>query len=488
MASVAQGGSTVPYRRLETESTQWIDPARMPRNITILKDMKYWVKGDYEAWASHIEEGQFGRLAEHNIFQFRSITHGYKQPPHPATPLLGLTVNTDLYKLTTVELLYGKNRRRKQVTQQKKLPVIDNWLPPARTLYIYAPFTIEQLQKLNLLHSVHKDFLALLKEIACMEGEGPIHNTTGLADDQTTLNAHVAMSEEETDFTNITPASWLGGASFNSQSDDHQKWSVESLANWVLNQRPHIHKPSGTVYGGPKGVRVPVFATARILQNVERALSASMVPRRLKGHIETADLLSIKLVTLKIVLALRHDVVATRVILAESAMDRRRVFEQQIMSLVKLNRGFTPQTSSEPSSSATSGVPRDQAALRAIADHLRAGQDIENSDADSEYEVAQVTQHNLRMREESMEIIEITKLMGTLNTEDESDSEETPGKFILPPELTNSQLPEAENNHLDGRLDNEQVTRQISTRKSIPNIRYTKAVEALKKKTYWKKK
>ncbi|KAG8794495.1 hypothetical protein FRC12_024101 [Ceratobasidium sp. 428] len=463
--SVAQGRSTVPYHRLEMESTQWIDPARMPRNITIFNDMKYWVKSDYAAWASHIE-GTVRSTCRAQYFWFQSITHGYKQTPLPATPLLGLTVNTNLSKLTTAKLLYGENRGRKQVTQQKKSP----------------------LQKLNLLHSVHKDFLAMLKEIVCMEGEGPIHSTTGLTDHQTTFNAHIAMSEEETDFTNITPASWLGRAFFNSQSNDHQKWSAEDLADWVLNQWPHIHKQSGMVYRGPKEVWVPVFATAQILQNVERAISASMVPHRLKSHSKTADLLSIKLVTLKIVSALRYDVVATQVILAESAMARRHVFEQQIMSHVKLNKCFALQTSFELSNSATSGVPHDQAALRAIANHLCTCQDIENSDTDSKYEVAQVTQHNLCMQEESVEIIEITKLMGTVNTEDESDSKETPGGFILPPELANSQLPEAENNYLDGQLENEQVMRRISTRKSVPNMHYTKAIEELKKKTYWKKK
>lgn len=66
----------------------------------------------------------------------------------------------------------------------------------------------------------------------------------------------------------LTPADWLPEPFFDVLHRDHRTWSLLSFKEWLTSQRPHIHRPSLSVYGGPLGVRNLVFALSRISQNI----------------------------------------------------------------------------------------------------------------------------------------------------------------------------------------------------------------------------
>ncbi|KAG8795078.1 hypothetical protein FRC12_018121 [Ceratobasidium sp. 428] len=254
----------------------------MPPGISVLKDVRFWVKRDVEAWATHLEKGQFGQLDESHVFQFHRVIRGHKGAAVKSTPLAGLTVDPELYKLTSAELLYSEGQRNRELLKkQPPAQSAQNWFPPAQTSHIYAPFTIDDLRKLSLLHSMHPELLALLREIACLEGKGPLHQVRWLCDQSETPNPHLSESEDIVDFAELTPALWLDAAFFDPDMEGHADWSVETLSECVIKTCAHIHQESGTVSGGPMGVCVPIFAVSRVLQNLERAMACTPVPHRL---------------------------------------------------------------------------------------------------------------------------------------------------------------------------------------------------------------
>ncbi|KAG8795079.1 hypothetical protein FRC12_018122 [Ceratobasidium sp. 428] len=131
-----------------------------------------------------------------------------------------------------------------------------------------------------------------------------------------------------------------------------------------------------------------------------------------------------KLAAVRIIIALRKDVAATRAILSQSLLDQKQLFLSMVLNEVEKSAHTTNKSYEETGASATSSIPHNIEVLRAMAQRLRA--EIPNthqSDADSEYEAAQVTDVNLRRQEESLEKIKITKLMGSFNSKDEEDGD-----------------------------------------------------------------
>jgi hypothetical protein len=84
----------------------------------------------------------------------------------------------------------------------------------------------------------------------------------------------------------LQPAEWLPWAFFDHLDDHHMEWSLTSFLSWLTITWPHVHQPTGTVFGGPLGVRVLAFAMSWILQDMSLAHSGQQVPTDIIGVIK----------------------------------------------------------------------------------------------------------------------------------------------------------------------------------------------------------
>jgi hypothetical protein len=76
-----------------------------------------------------------------------------------------------------------------------------------------------------------------------------------------------------------TEAKWLPAAFFDAWHSEHAKWSLTTFLAWISHTKPHIHKESGTVYGGPLGVRLLLFGISIIAQNLMWLKEGDRPPR-----------------------------------------------------------------------------------------------------------------------------------------------------------------------------------------------------------------
>jgi hypothetical protein len=108
-----------------------------------------------------------------------------------------------------------------------------------------------------------------------------IENTTSLSSKTGSFSPHVLLQGEPSLSGNLNPAQWLLLAFFDSYAEDHTTWSISSFHLWITQPKPHIHPPSGTVYGGLRGVRCLVFALSHIAQCLDRLQLKTNVPHEI---------------------------------------------------------------------------------------------------------------------------------------------------------------------------------------------------------------
>jgi hypothetical protein len=173
------GGSNPSYTHIEEQMHQEPDGViltrRMPRDIPVLRDMKHWSRAELESWKAHILAGQRGQIPENNIFAWRILPRPRNEPPklieYPTRSLYpGASV-----RWTPNELLYAQKMRLPVEPPSTLRESTWNELPLARTSHVYAVYTIDLFQALLSLHEKDTALCSLVKEVAQMEQQGPIH-------------------------------------------------------------------------------------------------------------------------------------------------------------------------------------------------------------------------------------------------------------------------------------------------------------------------
>jgi hypothetical protein len=172
-------GSYPSYTHIEEQMCQEPDSvvlaSRMPREIQVLHDMKHWSRAELEHWKAHILAGQRGQIPESSVFAWQVLPRPWNEPPklveHPTRALyLGASI-----QWTPNKLLYVK--KMQLPVSPSSTPVQSTWndLLLARTSHVYAVYTVDLFQALLSLHKKDHALCSLVKEIAQMEQQGPIH-------------------------------------------------------------------------------------------------------------------------------------------------------------------------------------------------------------------------------------------------------------------------------------------------------------------------
>jgi hypothetical protein len=173
------GGSNPSYTQIEEQMNQGPDGVvlakRMPCDIPVLRDMKHWSRAELESWKAHILAGQRSQILENSIFAWRIIPHPCNEPQkiieYPTRSLyLGASV-----RWTPSKLLYAQKMWLPMELQSTPGESTWNDLPLARTSHIYAVYSVDLFQALLSMHEKDDVLCSLVKEIAQMEQQGPIH-------------------------------------------------------------------------------------------------------------------------------------------------------------------------------------------------------------------------------------------------------------------------------------------------------------------------
>ncbi|QRV87024.1 hypothetical protein RhiJN_15042 [Ceratobasidium sp. AG-Ba] len=294
-------------------------------------------------------------------------------------------------------------------------------LPLARTSHIYAAVSIDLFRAFSRVHDTHAELVELLREVCVMESEGPIHNTTPLSVIAPKPSVHVSADNGSDDEKGIVPAKWLRAAFWDPASRIHASWRLSTFVSWVTEERPHVDRTTETVYGGPHGVRMIVFAISRILQNIERAASGSPAPRDVSKHFKTADLTGLRDSALGLIGKLREDVASSRHILRSSLKARQAALETEVCRLYRSRAGSGVLAATAANVAPTSGLPHNEDILEEMYDHICETQEL-NVDVqeDAEYEVAERIHESNMEFEETLEHIEITAILGDFELDDET--------------------------------------------------------------------
>jgi hypothetical protein len=233
-----------------------------------------------------------------------------------------------------------------------------------------------------------------------------IQNATSLSSKSRSYNPHVPLQGEPSLSGNLNPAQWLPVAFFDSYAEDHTTWSISSFHLWITQSRPHIHTPSGTVYGGPRGVRCLLFALSRMAQCLDRLQLKSDVPREILRLTSIPDRgwshrhASHTLAACTDVL--RRHIAQSRTILGTTFNDRATRWQDQVVKrYLQMSRDRASQRHKnlvniiDTGVDATSGVPQDWRTIREMYEEIKAQEKSQESDAEAE-EVSVVVRHRIR--------------------------------------------------------------------------------------------
>ncbi|KAG8709381.1 hypothetical protein FRC08_018373 [Ceratobasidium sp. 394] len=484
----------------------WIESQRMPPGITVLQDMWHWSRVELDAWITRFLDSQSGWLSGTDTFDMVQVPAGGSRPPIMLQGRPLPEVDPARFNWTSEELLYGEYMARQQQQEGRLNEHADPLgLPLARQSHIYVPFTIDLFQALMTLHKEHSSMVALIKEVACMEAEGLIHNEQGFLNGNHKDNAHVPYGDEPSLGDQLQPARWLGSAFFNLQSPNHSLWSVDTFKTWIEQKKPHIHLESGTVFGGPLGARVLVFACSRILQNLDCTRMKRPTPREISGYLTVEGLRGIEKSVTEVIARVRSDIAHSRAILKSSLEERRVAWAREVLTRVAQLGPDSDEDYSLIGVTATSGVPATARLLRVMAAHLDqstltgpacVSREAEGDASNSEYEVASCRYVLRKQAEESMERINITEILGSFDSEEEDENDEPIGNQILPPDLAvsvrsncrrgtmetpvsqHAVVPEVVLETMETELG---IVRRKSGRRAATKPEYVSAMEALKK-------
>jgi hypothetical protein len=199
---------------------------------------------------------------------------------------------------------------------------------------------------------------------------------------------------------------------------------LTSFLSWLTVTRPHVHKPTETVFGGPLGVWVLAFALSRILQNMSLARSGQQVPKDIIGVIRgPRRSWSVEHEVGQCIEVLTRDVQRARTILQVTFPTRATSWKRSVCLALSDRQGSPSVLESRVS--ATSGVPN---GLRILRKMVQGIEDKENEATHEEidFEVLRVT--TLRRvqpregqdRSASGEYIHISNVSAWSETSDES--------------------------------------------------------------------
>lgn len=153
-----------------------VDVARMPPRYPVLRDVKYWIRDELNAWTRHILNGQRNQIPEHAIFQLREVPAGKGRAPRITTYLERLKHPDAVLKYTRLERLYSESIEL-QTTEDIVNTTVElcEGLPLARTTHIYAAYTMELFSYLKKAHQSNQSMLRLISMVAKLEQYGPQH-------------------------------------------------------------------------------------------------------------------------------------------------------------------------------------------------------------------------------------------------------------------------------------------------------------------------
>jgi hypothetical protein len=202
----------------------------------------------------------------------------------------------------------------------------------------------------------------------------------------------VSHSRQKSLAKQLQPAEWLPRAFFDRLDDQHTEWSLTSFLSWLTITRPHVHRPTETVYSGPLGVRVLAFALSQILQNMDSARSGEQVPNNIigviKGPCRNWSAEHAEHEVARCIEVLSRDVQRSRTVLQVTFPARSSSWKRSVC-LALLDREGSPNIL-KSRVSATSGVPN---GLRVLREMVHAIDEMENEEncEEIDFEVSRVS-------------------------------------------------------------------------------------------------
>jgi hypothetical protein len=198
----------------------------------------------------------------------------------------------------------------------------------------------------------------------------------GFSDDPRVASPHVPRYPERSLANQLHPAHWLPSAFFDTGSEDHALWSILSFKTWITVFKPHVHTESGTVFGGPLGVRNLVFAASRMHQNIDFAMQHESPPwdishlirgpRRVWSDNDARRELD------SCVAALCTDIARSRTILQVTYQERLLAWRTAIVHSAENLTGLATLNQTEIGVSATSGIPKTPDLIREMYEEIGA--------------------------------------------------------------------------------------------------------------------
>ncbi|QRV99057.1 hypothetical protein RhiJN_27076 [Ceratobasidium sp. AG-Ba] len=261
----AYGGAPPSYKRLEVMTRDQpgvaIDVARLPAGFPILDDLRDWRRDKLDAWTIKILHGQDGRLSDMQIFHPREVFKKGSKVPTIIQEARRTPVPDAVIIPLPDELLFTERMRRLST-----VPDSDDahGLPTILKEPVYTPYGLGLYEVLCDEFEEGSELWNLIHEIAYMEEEAPVHNIHDMGALCGSYNPHLLENRSEQLAELVLSKTLLGSACFNFTDREHAAWSIDSFSDWVRAKSPHIDKVTGTVYGGPLGVRQIVLALARI--------------------------------------------------------------------------------------------------------------------------------------------------------------------------------------------------------------------------------
>jgi hypothetical protein len=171
---VVLGGTQPLYKRIEARMTSdpgsIIVPTRMPCNVPVLRDMKYWTRAETDGWLHHLLEGQRGQLAPRAQFMWRILPSNTRGMDEVVETVCFAASLKPWLQWTPEELLYME--RVSLPSHGDPDPRLE--LLEARTTHVYAPYSLDLFNGLCTVHEDVPGMCDLLSAIVKME-VGPVH-------------------------------------------------------------------------------------------------------------------------------------------------------------------------------------------------------------------------------------------------------------------------------------------------------------------------
>lgn len=201
----------------------------------------------------------------------------------------------------------------------------------------------------------------------------------------------------------LTPAEWLPKAFYDLSHREHHLWSLTSLKDWLTSQRPHIHAPSRSVYGGPLGVRNLLFALSRISQNladIEEGLEVpSGIQQCIRRREDRWDSTKARRTLDECVAILHADISRSNDVLRVTLDERSEAWERAIEEAgIATMTAVEQEQGGEIGITATSGVPQSSRSIQSMLSTIRARRAAATENAD-DHEVSVIMEERLRVPE-----------------------------------------------------------------------------------------